>query len=67
MAGKRKCCLKGCAEPARARGLCNTDYHAANALVNRGETTWAKLEAKKLARPPRSAKSRFARALETSH
>jgi hypothetical protein len=47
--GSCLCCKEK--RPVRGRGLCDACYEAARRAVNAGETTWAALEKKKLAKP----------------
>lgn len=39
------CLVPSCSCRARARGLCRTHYENARRAVERGETTWERLEA----------------------
>jgi len=39
-----KCLKPNCDREVRSRGLCGSCYVTANSLVNKGKTTWKKLE-----------------------
>ena len=46
---KNSCIFPDCKDNAQTRGLCKLHYQHAYRLVTRGDTTWAKLEAKGMA------------------
>lgn len=46
-----KCLNPSCPLKAKSRGLCNTDYAAAQLLVKNKKTTWRRLEQEKRALP----------------
>lgn len=48
-----ECVLEECYWPAMTRGLCEADYQRAKIAVRRKQVTWAELESKGLAKPPR--------------
>lgn len=48
---KERCIIEDCSREVLHHGLCRGCYQAASRRVRAGETTWADLEQKGLARP----------------
>lgn len=46
------CCVPKCSRFAASRGMCQSCYVQARVRINRGDTTWAALEALGLAKKP---------------
>ena len=67
---KSKCIIRGCHDPVKSRGLCDTCLTAAKREVKKGETTWEELYQRKLAIPPgergRPKSAAFHRALKAT-
>ena len=52
--GMAKCLLPICDRDSQTRGLCHGHYMTAKYFVDKKETTWKKLEAKKKCLPKKS-------------
>ena len=57
---KETCMVPGCDQESHCRGICKSDWMAANRLVKREETTWEELESMGLSRPPCRKRSQLA-------